>query len=133
MENNDVIKIAFSLYDKNGEYSAYVGCTMNSVLCNTKSRLEFYLLHDKTLSSSNKEKFESLCKIHNASIKFYNVILPHEMKACKGITFYSFASLYRLFIAELLQDVDKIIYLDSDIICCLDIRELWDKNLGGGH
>ena len=44
---------------------------------------------------------------------------------------YSIATLYRLIIPQILSmDIEKCIYLDSDIIVNLDINELWQIELG---
>lgn len=120
------IHIVFSIYDSLGDYSKYVGTTMLSVFANTKSSLEIHLLHDETLSENNKEKFKLLCKKYNHKINFYNVSLPENLKICKGIERFSPASLYRLFIPDLLSHIDKVIYLDGDIISFLDVKELWE-------
>ena len=44
---------------------------------------------------------------------------------------YSLAAIYRFFIPELFSaDIEKVIYLDSDIIVNLDVAELWQIELG---
>ncbi|MBQ8692167.1 MAG: hypothetical protein IJ520_03390, partial [Synergistaceae bacterium] len=40
-------------------------------------------------------------------------------------------ALYRLFMPEVLSGLDKVIYLDCDIVVNMDIAELWDIDLGG--
>jgi lipopolysaccharide biosynthesis glycosyltransferase len=49
-----------------------------------------------------------------------------EMK----ITYITKATYYRLLVPMLFSDVDKCIYLDGDTICCSDIIELYEEDLG---
>lgn len=43
------------------------------------------------------------------------------------------ATYYRLLIEELLPAVDRAIYLDSDVIVCGDLGQLWDTPRAGAH
>lgn len=45
-------------------------------------------------------------------------------------SWYSHAIFYRLMIPDRLPEYDKVLYLDSDIVVCSDIGELWDIDLG---
>ena len=72
-------------------------------------------------------------------MKFYNVeeLCADKLKKIINLnpqlktSRYSVAVYYRLLIAQILPaDVDKIIYLDSDIIVNLDLNELWQIDLG---
>lgn len=38
---------------------------------------------------------------------------------------------YRIYTADLLPELDRILYLDCDLICTSDISELWQTNLNG--
>ena len=42
---------------------------------------------------------------------------------------YTIGSMFRVMLPELLPDVDKIIYLDADILVNRDIKELWDTDI----
>ena len=71
-------------------------------------------------------------------VKFYNVEQLCADKIAKMIKLFpdiktahvSVGGLYRLLIPQILSaEIDRIIYLDSDIIVNLDINELWRINL----
>ena len=91
-------------------------------------------MHDNTLTQDNREKFIYLAGEYRQLVKFYNVEELCADKIAEMVRFipsaknskFSVAALYRLVIPQiLLNDIDKAIYLDSDIIVNLDIRELW--------
>ena len=143
-----MIHVCFGLYDKTGRYSKFTGTTMLSIFenINTPPRsVTIHILHDNTLTLDNREKFSYVAGQYNQLVKFYNVEelcvdkiseMVRLFPAVKTSRF-SIASLYRLIIPQILSDdIEKAIYLDSDIIVNLDINELWrielgDKVLGG--
>jgi len=139
-----LIHVCFALYDKTERYSKFTGTTMLSLFENTYSKVVVHLLHDNTLTPENRDKFIYLAGQYNQLVKFYNVdelcadeigkvyeALPHV-----STDRHTIAMFYRFFVTKLMPpNMDKIIYLDSDIIVNLDIAELWhiepgDKVLG---
>ena len=134
-----MIHVCFSLYDKTGRYSKFTGTTMRSIFANTNADVTVYLLHDKTLTADNREKFSALAEQYNQRVEFYNVEalcaaeLAEYVNLIPNVKSYyvSVATLYRLLATQLLSpDIEKLIYLDSDIIVSLDIAELWQIDLG---
>lgn len=125
------IEITFSLYDKDGKYSLRVAVSMVSIMetISEKRKIRFHLLHDDTLTEDNKIKFKQLIKNYNQEILFYYVKLEkNSYIKLRDIDLYSPGALYRLKLADLVN-VNKIIYLDADIICNLDIRNLFEENI----
>ena len=47
----------------------------------------------------------------------------------KGLNHISKATYYRLMISDLLPDIDKVIYLDCDIVVSGSLNELWDTDI----
>ena len=135
-----MIHVCFSLYDKNGTYSKFTGTTILSIFENTSAPVMVHILHDNTLTSDNREKFIRLANRYDQEMKFYNVeelCAEKISKILKLIPFaktsrLSVAALYRLLLPQLLSaNIEKIIYLDSDIIVNTNINELWKIDLGG--
>ena len=98
-----------------------------------------HILHDNTLTLDNREKFSYLAGQYNQRVKFYNVEELYADKINEMLALMpevknyrcSVGTAYRLFVANILPaDVEKIIFFDSDIIVNLDIRELWQIDLG---
>lgn len=134
--DENIINICLSC-DEN--YAKYAGVVMASILANAKinDKIAFYIL-DGNISQKTKEKLISLKSIKDCFINFVN-IKEEEFEDYKKIQthrYISIAACYRLKLASLLPDVDKIIYLDCDTVVCSSLRELFnidlkDKVLGG--
>ena len=132
MDNN--IHVALAVYDPKGTYSQHAGVTVTSIFENTKSKVTVHILHDDTLTDLNRERFLNTAKRYGQIIDLINV---EEYKnkiggeTLKNIPdHWSVGTLYRLFIPEVLSGLDKVIYLDCDIIVKLDIAELWNVDIG---
>ena len=128
-----MIHVAFALHDYLESYSMYTGTAMASLFENTREPVTMHLLHNDTLSPQNRERFLELCASYGQNICFYRISAEEDFDTaaiekcdyCEGIMF-------RLYLPQLLPEtVDKIIYLDSDLIINMDIRELWDIPLQG--
>ena len=126
-----MINICYSIYDPKDKYSKITGTSMLSLLENTKEDITFHLLHDNTLLQKNKNKFKIMIEKYNRKIYFYNmddmniINMDYIKKLGESIKF-SPATFYRLNIANILPDnINKVIYLDSDTIINLDINDLW--------
>lgn len=133
-----MIHICFGLYDKTGRYSKFTGTTMLSIFDNTNSEVTVHILHDNTLSIDNRDKFIYLAGRYNQHVKFYNVeeLCADKINFIKSNlsehfnSLYSVAAMYRFLIPHIFPpDIEKIIYLDSDLIVNLDIAELWQIDL----
>ena len=134
-----MIHVCFGLSDKDGRYSKFTGTAILSMFENTNEKVTAHILHDDTLTDDNREKFLSIAKRYNQLIKFYNV----EKICAEEINFinklfesehmregFSLGKFYRLLTPQILSvNIEKIIYLDSDLIVNLDINELWQIEL----
>uniref|UniRef100_UPI003F4C547F glycosyltransferase family 8 protein n=1 Tax=Brachyspira catarrhinii TaxID=2528966 RepID=UPI003F4C547F len=115
-------------------YAKYMGTTMASILSNSKEDEEIYFhLLDGGITEENKNKLLSLKKIKDCEIKFY---IPDVEKYKKwfeiGLAKHlSAAMFYRLDIHKLIQDVDKVLYLDCDIIVRTSLKAFFEKDISG--
>ncbi|MBR1579420.1 MAG: hypothetical protein IJ668_02850 [Selenomonadaceae bacterium] len=131
-----MIHICYGLYDRDGHYSKFVGTSMTSVFENTGQRVTVHILHDNTLTVGNRDKFIYLAGKYGQRVEFYNVELLAADRIEKIKSYmpewtkqsFSIGSIYRLIIHEIVR-VNKIIYLDSDIIVRRDINSLWKFNI----
>lgn len=134
-----MIHVCFSLYDKTGSYSKFTGTAILSLFDNTKSKVTVHLLHDNTLTNDNHDKLIQIAERYGQLLKFYNVeeLCADELAKIEECfpkvkeSHFSIAMFYRFFIPTLLlpHEIEKAIYLDSDIIVNLDIAELWQVEL----
>ena len=123
--------------DESGRFSKYPATSMVSIFENTNSKITIHLIHDSTLTESNREKLIDLVSMYDQSIQFYNLdeIFPERIANLKSkydeisnLYHWAFGAMYRLLAPELI-DASKIIYFDTDIIVNLDIEELWNIDL----
>ena len=126
---NHKIGIAYGL-DNQYTYPTIVSIT--SILENGSSHTYyiFYLLVDKkTFKKENKEKFENLekryerCEINIIEITDKNFKNANTKR-------YPLATYYRLILADLLPDINRIIYLDGDTLIYTDLSEMYNLDMG---
>lgn len=114
-------------------YAPYTGTAIASVLKNSleDEKITFHLI-DGGISKENKDKILSLKNIKDCEIKFYipNIEMYNNwFEKTSTKLYFSPAMFYRLSISTLIPDVDKILYLDSDLIVTGSLRELFLMDL----
>lgn len=131
MSQESKIHIALAFCDPRGTYSRHAAVTMASIFANTVKAVCIYIIHDDTLTKANREKLELLTLSYGQEIKFVNVenMLDGDRFDLSKLTIDGArGTLFRLLLPDIV-DVDKIIYLDCDIVVNMDISELWDVPL----
>ena len=108
-------------------YIHHTATAVASILYNadSKDKYHFYILATG-LYSENKEKFNQLKKNKDCQIDYIDIDNElvsrfREMKIYKHINLSTYN---RLFIPALFPQIQKMIYLDSDIVAIKDIAEL---------
>ncbi len=139
MQDNDMIHVVLAVYDPSGTYAQHAGVVMTSIFENTHSSVTVHILHDDTLTEDNRQKFIRTAEKYHQGLELVDVTSYRDSINKKiADTFKDYltvGALYRLAIPELLE-LDKVIYLDCDVIVNLDIRKLWEAGTftdGGGH
>lgn len=133
---NPPIQIVLAIWDLADVYNRYAAVTIVSLLENTSSSIEFHLLYDELKNnarpawSENRQKYHEIEKKYGTKIIFHHVSVPEWCSALPALRFFTLGALLRLFIPEILSDLDRVIYLDCDIVVRGDIQSLWDENLG---
>lgn len=133
-KGTSTIHVTLAVYDPKGTYSQHAGVVMASLFENTRSPVCVHLLHDKTLTQENREKLSLTAERYAQNVVFKDMS-PYVEKLGPDVLalvnkVFSPGSLYRIFASEILL-LDKVIYLDSDIVVNLDIKELWEIPLEG--
>ena len=121
------IRIAFATDEK---YVQHMGCVIASILINATEdeTFSFYIL-DGGITPLSKQKIESLSQLHACNIIFIPVDLD-TLEKCPVISYYSLNTYLRLLLPDLLPDIDKILYLDCDMIVTSSLSDLWNAELG---
>lgn len=124
------IDIAFAINDS---YAQHCCVAITSVLHNNPQyNCRFYLLTDY-ISDKNKKL---LCTIPNRFGTGHSVeiiVIDNELfKKCKiyreSLTIHTY---YRLLLAKLLPNLDRVLYLDSDLVVDGSLSELWNMPMEG--
>ena len=109
-------------------YIKPLSTSLYSILSNTDKNdiLNVFILEDN-VSSESKKKLTDTFNTKNCNIKFINIdtALTNNFPKYKITPHITKAGYLRLFIAEYLKDIDKIIYLDCDTIVLSNIRDLF--------
>lgn len=124
-----VIPVFFATDDN---YAPFLGAGISSLLDNA-SKDYFYKIHILT-TKFNEENSRKLLALKDDKSE---IIFEDMTKVLKTYgnkfhlrNYYSAATYYRLFIAELFTQYDRAFYFDSDMIFLGDISELYNVDLG---
>lgn len=128
--NEDTLDIALGLHNANG-YHIHALTAICSVMANTTHPVKVHLMHDDSLGGEEKAQFSALAD------RFSGAVVFHEMTGKVGVfpeipalRNFSKGTLFRLFIPELVPG-RRVLYLDSDTVCTLDIASVF--RLGRGR
>lgn len=127
------IPIVFATDDN---YAHGAAVAIYSLLCNAdkSADYEIYIFNTGLLQESKNVISKIVEKFDNAKIIFTDL-----SSQVKDLEFHfdedmpehiTVETMYRLFIAEVLQQYEKVIYLDVDIIVLGNIKELYDIDIG---
>ena len=92
------------------------------------SKLDFYLLLPGDFKADSKQKLLSLSNKY-PNCKIHIIDMSNRFENCKTSSHITTPTYYRLGLPSILPDVDKILYLDVDIIVKKDLSELYNTNI----
>lgn len=129
--NKEQINIACSS-DQN--YAVHTCVMLVSLLENINQHafVNIYIL-DGGISSKSRKIIEGTLNKYDASVSFIETTDRDKLfeKGLTGKTRLSKTAYYRLLLPEVLTGVDRIIYLDGDLIVRGNILKLWKVDMGG--
>ena len=105
----------------------HLAVTMASILSNADNDddLYFYILLDKSLPYNLKDKIIELKKIKDCTINFIEVEKSLFDKYSKVRKMANF----KFFLGNILKDLDKILYLDCDLVVLKSLKDLFNENI----
>ena len=128
-EKQGCINVCLSCDDK---YSQYAGVVIASILSNANwdDDISIYVL-DGGVSDIRKQQILSLKSIKDCNIQFVSINSSDfdEYKKVCTHKYITIATYYRLKLASLLPNVDKIIYFDCDMVVNSSLKELFNTDL----
>lgn len=108
-------------------YVRHLGAMIISLLENTSSKenIEFFII-DGDISSDDKENLYQCTEKYGCKINFVK-LNPECYRDLTVKSYVSQVTYFRIFLTEILEaSVNKVIYLDCDIIIKGDIAKLWE-------
>ena len=124
------IHIVFCINDA---YVSHLGTTMASVLANNPQTDFVFYIVSTDLSADSKKKIEKL-KVRFPRFSVTYLTPPKELFQNLKLTinYISSETYFRYAIADLLPNLDKVLYLDADLMVTGDLMPLWQTSLSGG-
>lgn len=117
------------VFSSNRKYMPYLYVSILSML-NTvgqKEKLDIIILHNELVPEDMRLLRQLVENDDRFSLRFYDVSCDIEDIDFRANAHISVDTFYRLFIPRICEEYDKIIYLDSDLLICHDVRELYDS------
>ena len=113
-------------------YAKYAGIVIASIILNAKEddEFSFYIL-DGGISESAKIEIDKLKQIKDFKLQYVQID-PSWFDVYKNILthkYISIATYYRLKLSKLLPKVDRVIYLDCDVIVRKSLKEFFDTDM----
>lgn len=125
--SSDERKMHFAFASDNN-YAQHLSVAIASLFDNlSQSVFPSVKILDGGISQENKDKICRLISLRPAEIEFFDM-RQHDFSDYKTtIDYISVATYYRLKLPSLLPDIDRVIYLDCDLIVDKDISGLWNE------
>lgn len=125
------INICFASDDN---YAQPLAVAIVSILKNSKETENFsFFVLDTGITDENKNKIAELKKIKYFCIEYIQVNLECFENFPNNSKYITLTSYSRLLISSLLKTIDKVIYLDCDIVVCSGLGELFKEDIENYH
>ena len=115
-------------FDQN--YQQHFGVAITSVLLNNlSSHFDVHIITN-FMEEKLKQKLDTLSKNYKCSFHLYIINNLDKISQLKVSAHVSNATYYRLIMAEILpKHIDKVLYLDSDVVVISPLEELYNIDL----
>ena len=113
------------------KYAQHAAVTMVSLMKNCSRNIHFYIIDSEPSGiTESRSKIVKLVEMYGAKISFRTI----DLSVFKGFPVWKpmqdspnkYVPYYRLCLADLLPEIERIIYLDTDIVVQGDIAKLYD-------
>lgn len=128
-------KTAHIVYASDDKFAEILGVSLVSLYDNSRdlTEIEIYVF-DSGISEENKDRLQSISesfhrsKLHFLSARNISQVLSLDVKTDRG----SLSQYARLFVSRDLPDeLERVLYLDCDVIVNQSIAELWQLDMQG--
>ncbi len=130
MRTDNVINIGFNC---SNEYAYITGVAIASILkyANPEDQFNIVIIH-KDIPEYKQELIKQLAEIKKCNIEFRKIEVKDFLDYRNKNECYE-ASNYRLRLASLCPEFDRIIFLDSDVLVLQSLRTLWKTDMTNYH
>lgn len=112
-----------------GAYWPHAGAMVHSLLSHHEpSTVALYVLHGERRTAPDMDRMRELCARFDGPVRFLEV--PAARVAGFPGVWFPRAVWYRVLLPELLPELDRILYLDSDLLVRAPLWDLWHRPLG---
>lgn len=116
------------------QYAILLGALLKSIEVNhkTEERIDVYILDDN-ISDKNKEKLKQTVSLDIFALHWLKIdsVIPPDITIPIDNTAFPLTCYYRIFAPYAVpEEVEKLIYLDVDMIVRQDISKLWHTDIG---
>jgi lipopolysaccharide biosynthesis glycosyltransferase len=116
-----------------GDYVAHSAAMLHSLLVSTTdASVHIHYLHGPDFATTDERLIAGMVEANGGAISFISV--PDEL--CEGLPTEGFtgkATWYRVLVPELFGDLDRLLFLDLDLIVIESLRALWETDLSGNY
>lgn len=115
----------------NDRYAIYLGVALYSLIRHTAQSTQYHIyILENHISAAHKRQIMNLRR-DNVSIEFIDVAQKIPTNKITRVNHLSVEATFRLLVADVFRDLDKIIYLDCDVIVCRDVAKLYAEDVNG--
>jgi len=119
------------VYSTDNNYAPYCGISIISLLENNKEEnINIYIIA-YNISLESKISFQKIAEKYNVNIKTIDIgdEIIRQCPVPNSDGYFTQANFIRLFLTTILPELDKVIYLDCDIIVKQDLSKLWNTDI----
>ncbi len=113
----------------NNNYAPYTVVALTSLIAHTSDKNNYDIIVLETDVSDEYKNILSTLKKDNISVRTYNVNKFFERNEFWHYSYWSKETYSRLCIPEIMEDYEKVLYLDVDVIIQADVAELYNTDI----
>ncbi|SBW03831.1 putative Lipopolysaccharide glucosyltransferase I [uncultured delta proteobacterium] len=124
------------VFTPNRAYLPYCAVAAASICrhLRTGERVTFHILHGGDIQKKDRREFSAnLANFHDAfTAEFIAVNDFHDFsRRASELSVQTPAAYYRLYIPDLFPDLERVLYLDADLVACRSLEELYELDIEG--
>jgi len=113
-----------------GDYVPHSAAMLDSVIEHSGGcGVHVHYLHGPDFTPESERLLRGMLDERGARVTFLD-IADERVEGLPTVGFTGKATWYRLFLPELLPDIDRVLHLDADLIAVDDLVPLWETELG---